>query len=53
MKLEPLNEQELQAAVMARHRLSGYEHSFDRSDGSPIDVSVDLIQGSQVIITND
>lgn len=37
IRLEPLNEQELQAAVMARHRLSGYEHSFDRSDGSPIE----------------
>lgn len=37
IKLDPLNEQELQAAVMARHRLSGYEHSFDRSDGSPIE----------------
>ncbi|MEM7138139.1 MAG: cation:proton antiporter [Myxococcota bacterium] len=37
IKLEPLNEHELQAAVMARHRLSGYEHSFDRSDGSPIE----------------
>ncbi len=37
IRLDPLNEQELQAAVMARHRLSGYEHSFDRSDGSPIE----------------
>ena len=35
--LEPLDEHALQAAVMARHRLSGYEHSFDRSDGSPIE----------------
>jgi hypothetical protein len=37
IELDPLNEHELQAAVMARHRLSGYEHSFDRSDGSPIE----------------
>jgi len=37
VELDPLNEHELQAAVMARHRLSGYEHSFDRSDGSPIE----------------
>lgn len=35
--LEPLNEAELQAAVIARHRLSGFEHSFDRGDGSPIE----------------
>ncbi len=37
IELDPLNEHELQAAVMARHRLSGYQHSFDRSDGSPIE----------------
>jgi len=37
IKLAPLDEQELQAAVMARHRLSGFEVSFDRSDGSPIE----------------
>jgi len=37
IRLEPLNEQELQAAVIARHRLSGFEHSFDRGDGSPIE----------------
>jgi Kef-type K+ transport system membrane component KefB len=35
--LEPLDEEELQAAVIARHRLSGFEHSFDRGDGSPIE----------------
>jgi hypothetical protein len=35
--LEPLNEEELRAAVIARHRLSGFEHSFDRGDGSPIE----------------
>ncbi|MGB8331380.1 MAG: cation:proton antiporter [Polyangiales bacterium] len=35
--LEPLNEAELQAAVIARHRLSGFEHAFDRGDGSPIE----------------
>ncbi len=32
-----MSEQELQAAVIARHRLSGFEHSFDRGDGSPIE----------------
>ena len=37
VRLEPLSEQELQAAVIARHRLSGFEHSFDRGDGSPIE----------------
>ena len=37
IRLDPLNEQELQAAVIARHRLSGFEHSFDRGDGSPIE----------------
>ncbi len=37
IRLEPLSEQELQAAVIARHRLSGFEHSFDRGDGSPIE----------------
>jgi Kef-type K+ transport system membrane component KefB len=37
IRLEPLNEQELQAAVIARHRLSGFEHSFDRGNGSPIE----------------
>lgn len=37
IRLEPLDEQELQAAVIARHRLSGFEHSFDRGDGSPIE----------------
>ncbi len=37
IKLEPLSEPELQAAVIARHRLSGFEHSFDRGDGSPIE----------------
>ena len=30
VELEPLTPTELQAAVMARHRLSGYGHSFDR-----------------------
>ncbi|UCF48571.1 MAG: cation:proton antiporter, partial [Myxococcales bacterium] len=37
IRLEPLSEHELQAAVIARHRLSGFEHSFDRGDGSPIE----------------
>ncbi len=37
VRLNPLDEQELQAAVIARHRLSGFEHSFDRGDGSPIE----------------
>jgi Kef-type K+ transport system membrane component KefB len=37
IRLDPLNEPELQAAVIARHRLSGFEHSFDRGDGSPIE----------------
>jgi hypothetical protein len=37
IRLEPLSEPELQAAVIARHRLSGFEHSFDRGDGSPIE----------------
>ncbi|MBW2718722.1 MAG: cation:proton antiporter [Deltaproteobacteria bacterium] len=37
IRLDPLSEQELQAAVIARHRLSGFEHSFDRGDGSPIE----------------
>ncbi|MGB5695456.1 MAG: cation:proton antiporter [Polyangiales bacterium] len=37
IRLEPLSEEELQAAVIARHRLSGFEHSFDRGDGSPIE----------------
>ena len=37
IRLEPLSERELQAAVIARHRLSGFEHSFDRGDGSPIE----------------
>jgi len=37
VRLETLSEQELQAAVIARHRLSGFEHSFDRGDGSPIE----------------
>jgi Kef-type K+ transport system membrane component KefB len=37
VRLDPLSEQELQAAVIARHRLSGFEHSFDRGDGSPIE----------------
>ena len=37
IRLEPLSEGELQAAVIARHRLSGFEHSFDRGDGSPIE----------------
>jgi len=37
IRLEPLSEQELQAAVIARHRLSGFEHSFDRGDGSPLE----------------
>lgn len=37
VNLEPLTEQELQAAVIARHRLSGFEHVFDRGDGSPIE----------------
>jgi len=37
IQLEPLSESELQAAVIARHRLSGFEHSFDRGDGSPIE----------------
>ena len=32
VRLEPLDPVELQAAVMARHRLSGYGHAFDRSD---------------------
>ncbi|MFZ1863028.1 MAG: cation:proton antiporter [Polyangiales bacterium] len=35
--LQPLTEQELQAAVIARHRLSGFEHAFDRGEGSPIE----------------
>ena len=30
--LEPLDREALQAAVIARHRLSGYGHSFDRRD---------------------
>lgn len=33
LRLEPLDPLELQAAVMARHRLSGYGHAFDRADG--------------------
>lgn len=37
IRLHPLNQEELQAAVIARHRLSGFEHSFDRGDGSPIE----------------
>ncbi len=37
IRLAPLSEPELQAAVIARHRLSGFEHSFDRGDGSPIE----------------
>ncbi|MGB5266405.1 MAG: cation:proton antiporter [Polyangiales bacterium] len=37
VRLDPLSEDELQAAVIARHRLSGFEHSFDRGDGSPIE----------------
>jgi hypothetical protein len=37
IRLEPLNAEALQAAVIARHRLSGYEHSFDRGDGSAIE----------------
>ena len=37
IRLEPLSQQELQAAVIARHRLSGFEHSFDRGEGSPIE----------------
>jgi Kef-type K+ transport system membrane component KefB len=37
IRLEPLSEEELQAAVIARHRLSGFEHSFDRGEGSPIE----------------
>ncbi|HSN81595.1 MAG TPA: cation:proton antiporter [Polyangiales bacterium] len=37
IQLEPLTEEELQAAVIARHRLSGFEHSFDRGEGSPIE----------------
>ncbi len=37
IRLDPLSEPELQAAVIARHRLSGFEHSFDRGDGSPIE----------------
>ena len=37
VRLEPLDQEALQAAVIARHRLSGFEHSFDRGDGSPIE----------------
>ena len=37
VRLQPLDAQALQAAVIARHRLSGFEHSFDRGDGSPIE----------------
>jgi hypothetical protein len=37
IRLEPFGEQELQAEVIARHRLSGFEHSFDRGDGSAIE----------------
>ena len=37
IRLEPLDADALQAAVIARHRLSGYEHSFDRGDGSAIE----------------
>jgi Kef-type K+ transport system membrane component KefB len=37
IRLDPLSQQELQAAVIARHRLSGFEHSFDRGDGSSIE----------------
>ncbi len=37
IRLDPLSEHEVQAAVIARHRLSGFEHSFDRGDGSPIE----------------
>ena len=37
IRLEPLSQEELQAAVIARHRLSGFEHSFDRGEGSPIE----------------
>jgi hypothetical protein len=32
--LDPLSAEELTAAVMERHRLSGYGHSFDRLEGS-------------------
>ena len=31
--LQPLGREELKAAVLARHRLSGYGHAFDRNDG--------------------
>lgn len=35
--IEPLNAEQLEAAVMARHRLSGYGHAFERLEGdSPI-----------------
>ena len=37
VRLDPLDPEGLQAAVIARHRLSGYEHAFDRGDGSPIE----------------
>jgi Kef-type K+ transport system membrane component KefB len=37
IRIEPLNAEALQAAVIARHRLSGYEHSFDRGGGSAIE----------------
>jgi len=37
VRLDPLSEEELQAAVIARHRLSGFEHSFDRGEGSRIE----------------
>ncbi|MEZ4288011.1 MAG: cation:proton antiporter [Polyangiales bacterium] len=33
IRLEPLDAEALQAAVIARHRLSGYGHSFDRREG--------------------
>ena len=34
IRLNPLGARELQEAVIARHRLSGYEHEFDRGNGS-------------------
>ncbi len=33
VQLEPLTTEELTAAVMERHRLSGYGHAFDRLEG--------------------
>jgi hypothetical protein len=33
VRLEPLTAEELTAAVMERHRLSGYGHAFDRLEG--------------------